>query len=76
MSTDRSLLERLLGAHGIDPGCEATFRVLDAYVEAVLRGEEVTARYAAVVRHLRSCAACGEDTEGLLTAIRDLDASA
>lgn len=67
--TDRPL-ERLLGTGGPDPGCEAAFEALDQYVEAVLRGEDVTVRFAAIVTHARNCVACREDTEGLLAALQ------
>jgi hypothetical protein len=66
-------LERLLGVGVEDPGCEATFEVLDRYVEAVLRGEDVKERFAGVIAHLRNCDACREDAEGLLAALREIE---
>lgn len=66
----RSFAGWLLGTPGADPGCEETFRVLDAYVEALLRGEDLEARYPAVVTHLRNCTDCREDADGLLATIR------
>ena len=66
--TDRPL-ERLLGTDNRDPGCEGAFEVLDQYVEAVRRGEDPRHRYADFVTHIRHCAACREDTEGLLAAL-------
>ena len=69
--TDRPL-DRWLGIDHPDPGCEGAFEVLDQYVEALRRGVDAAARYPDFVTHIRNCAACREDTEGLLAA---LDAS-
>jgi hypothetical protein len=68
--TDR-FFERLLGTEGIDPGCEATFALMDRYVDAVLREADVALEYPQVLVHLRNCSACREDTEGLLAAARE-----
>lgn len=57
---------RLLVAVPDDVGCDAVFEALDRYVDAVLRGEEVSAAYAGLLVHLRSCVACREDVEGLV----------
>lgn len=62
-------LDGLIGSNDRDPGCEGAFEVLDQYVEAVRRGEETRLRYADFVTHIRNCAACREDTEGLLAAL-------
>jgi hypothetical protein len=62
----------LLGTGGHDPGCDAAFELMEQYVEAVRRGEDV-ARYAGFVTHIQNCAACREDTEGLLAALNDLE---
>jgi hypothetical protein len=66
-------LERLLGTDARDPGCDGAFEVLDQYVEAVRRGEDPRLRYAEFVTHIRHCAACREDAEGLLAAANDLE---
>lgn len=66
-------LRKLLGTGGKDPGCEAAFEVLDEYVEAVLRGDEVTVEYAQLITHAKNCVACREDTEGLLAALRKIE---
>jgi hypothetical protein len=63
-------LKRLLGSPRQDLGCEAAFAVMDRYAEALLRGETVEQAFPAVVAHLENCPACREDTEGLLTALR------
>ena len=64
------LRERLLGGTARDPGCEACFELLDAYAEAVLRGDDTSRLFPEVVAHLAGCLACREDTEGLLAALR------
>ena len=65
--------DRLLGTSRPDPGCEGAFEDLDQYVEAVRRGAATPARYADFVTHIRNCAACREDTAGLLAALEDLE---
>lgn len=67
------LRKRLLGSGFRDCGCEAGFELLDQFVEAVMRGEDVARRFPEVVAHLAGCPACREDTEGLIAALR-LDA--
>lgn len=62
-------LEPLLGSPGPDPGCDTTFEQLDRYCDAVRRGVDVTREFPEFVTHLRNCAACREDTEGLLAAL-------
>lgn len=68
-----NLRERLLGSTFRDPGCESCFEVLDEYAEAVLRGGDAARLFPQVVAHLASCAACREDTEGLIEALRLLE---
>jgi hypothetical protein len=64
-----------LGSDHPDPGCEGAFEVLDRYVEALRRGLDVERRYPGFVTHIRNCAACREDTEGLLAALDRLESS-
>lgn len=66
-------ITRLLGTSRPDPGCDGAFELLDQYVEAVRRGTDPTVRYADFVTHIRNCAACREDTEGLLAALDHLE---
>ena len=63
------LRHRLLGAPR-DPGCEAGFEVVDQYIEALLRGEDVAQLYPQVVAHMAGCVACREDVEGMIAAAR------
>ena len=67
---NEDLRHRLLGGGDQDPGCDACFEILDQYAEALLRGDDVGRLYPGVVAHLAGCAACHEDTEGLLAALR------
>lgn len=66
-------LRRLLGTVGRDAGCDATFEIMDQYADALLRGDDVTVKYADLLTHLQNCAACREDTEGLLAALKQID---
>ena len=65
------LVNRLLGAGERDPGCEACFEALDAYAEAVLNGADADRLFPEVIAHLTGCAACREDAEGLVAALRN-----
>jgi hypothetical protein len=70
--SDKSL-KHILGWRGRDPGCQAAFKQLDAYCEAVQRGEDVSHRFAQFLTHIRNCAACREDTEGLVAILEELE---
>jgi hypothetical protein len=67
------MIDRLLGTSRPDPGCDGAFEMLDQYVEALRRGADCSLRYADFVTHIRHCAACREDTEGLLAALDHLE---
>jgi len=64
------LRAQLLGSGHRDSGCEAGFEALAQFVEAVMRAEDVARLFPDVVAHLAGCAACREDTEGLLAVLR------
>jgi len=64
-------LDALLGSAYDDPGCDEAGELMDAYCELVSRGERVTAQYDEFLTHMNNCAACREDMEGLLAALRD-----
>jgi len=68
--SDRDILIRLLGARGEDAGCEGGMAVLAEYVEGELAGRDVRAAFPALAEHLRNCAACAEDHEGVLALAR------
>ena len=63
---DLAAAHEISGGFGLD--------VIDAYCEAVDRGEPLDARFDEFVSHLMNCAACREDTEALLAAARELGA--
>ena len=68
-------LEKLLGTNEPDPGCDEAGELMDAYCEAVARGEKVSEGFDAFAAHVRNCDACREDTEGLLAVLRAQDES-
>ena len=65
-----NLRDRLLGNRSRDPGCEAGFEVVDEYAEALLQGADVARLFPEIVAHQLNCAACREDIEGLIAALR------
>jgi hypothetical protein len=67
-----NLKNRLLGRGPLDRGCEAGMAVVDQYVEAVLRGDDAARLFPAIVAHMDGCAACREDIEGLIEALRNI----
>ena len=54
-----------------DPGCSVSRRDIGAYAELIIRGSPPAPRFPGVAAHLESCAACWEDVEGLIAALRD-----
>ena len=70
--TDLPPLRALLGHAERDPGCDAGLDVIDEYCDALDRGETLDARFTEFRSHLANCAACREDTDALLAALRDL----
>jgi hypothetical protein len=61
---------RLLGRGDRDQGCEAGIAIVDQYVEAVVRGDDAERLFPEIVAHMAGCAACREDIEGLIVAVR------
>lgn len=61
-------LDRFLDADPRDVGCAETMVLLDVYVELTLTGAEPERRYPGLAAHLRACAPCLRDFEGLLAA--------
>ncbi len=68
------VLRAMLSTDPRDVGCDLVFAAIDAYVDLVVAGEDPELRHPGVTAHLRSCPPCHTDFEGLLAAIRDLDA--
>ncbi len=65
------VLDEFLRTDPRDVGCERAMEVLDVYVDVVRAGgaEAAERRFPGVAVHLRACGPCGEDFDGLLTAI-------
>ena len=64
-------LDEFLWTDPRDVGCERAVEVLDVYVD-VMRADGAEAaerRFPGLAAHLRACGPCGEDFDGLLTAI-------
>jgi hypothetical protein len=74
--SDLERLDDLLRAEEGDAGCDAGVPILDEYVDMELRGEDPSTRFPGTTIHLRVCAGCRADHDGLLEAARrfgDLD---
>jgi hypothetical protein len=67
---NEDLRNRLLGRGASDAGCEAGFDVVEQFVEAVVRGDDVQRLFPGIIAHMAGCAACREDIEGLIAALR------
>ena len=68
--TDLRDLDLLLRATDGDAGCTAGAEILDAYVELELAGADPARVYPGTAIHLRSCAGCRAERDGLLEAAR------
>lgn len=64
-----SPLQTLLGTCAVDPGCDEAFEVMDRYVDAILQRIVPSPDLIGFLGHLSHCAACREDTEGLLAVL-------
>jgi uncharacterized repeat protein (TIGR04076 family) len=62
-------LERFLATDPNDVGCKEAMDVIHVYVELALSGAEPERRLPGVAAHLRACAPCNDDFEGLLAAV-------
>ncbi len=54
-----------------DVGCAQAMEMFHIYVELAAAGDPVEERYPGIAAHLRACGPCGDDFDGLLTALRD-----
>jgi hypothetical protein len=68
-------LDKLLGSSAPDAGCDESGELMEEYCELVLGGEPIPPRFASFLAHMTNCAACREDAEGLVAALRALDDS-
>lgn len=73
--TGQSWWDELLATDPDDTGCDGMFELLDLYVDAQLRGQDVERRFRGAAAHLRACDPCQEDYAGLLAAARDTHSS-
>jgi len=62
-----------VGSIDSEANCEEVFEVLDQYVEAVIRGQDVRQTFARVVAHLSHCADCDEEAAGLMAVLLALE---
>jgi hypothetical protein len=67
---DLDELDALLRAQEGDAGCTAGEPIMDEYVEIELRGQDPGARFPGTTIHLRVCAGCQADHDGVLEAAR------
>jgi len=76
METNSTQLEQFLqavsGMKEAAIGCDDAFAHLDAYVEAVLAGEDAQSLFPDIAEHLANCKACAEEFELLKMAISTL----
>ena len=70
---DWPALDDFLRTDPQDVGCDRAMEMLHVYVELVAAGEPAQQRYPGLAAHLSACGPCGEDFEGLLTAVRGQD---
>jgi hypothetical protein len=66
-----SEFDRFLRTDPRDVGCAEAMEILHVYADLAAAGVPAEERYLGVAAHLRACGPCGEDFEGLLTAVRD-----
>lgn len=69
-------LDDLLRAEPSDAGCHAGIPILDEYVEIELAGGDPAGRFPGTATHLKACAGCRTDHDGLLEATRLFDTPA
>jgi hypothetical protein len=65
-------LEQFLATDPRDVGCDEALRLLDVYVDLVVEDgpDEAARRHPGVAAHLLACGPCGDDFDGLLSAVR------
>ena len=64
---DKRAIEKLLGPHGPEVGCDECFELLDQYVDLELAGGDVDTRLPGMRAHLEGCPACREEHDSLRT---------
>jgi hypothetical protein len=68
-------LARLLGADGVDVGCDVCFDELDRYVELEVAGADADAAIPGLRSHLDGCPACREEHDSLYALVSGGQAS-
>ena len=69
--TDHQPVHDMLGHAAPDAGCDACFRLMDEVAEAQGAGMDISRRFPEVAAHVRDCAACRQDLEGLIAYLED-----
>lgn len=62
----------ILSTQSVEIGCDTCYAQLDQFVELILAGKDAAAAMPLVAAHLDRCAACHEEFEALLYALRSL----
>lgn len=71
----RRVLDRFLLTDPADVGCGQALAMLHAYAELATAGEDPEAHYPGITVHLRTCAPCDDDYQGLLLTVRETGAN-
>lgn len=66
----KNLIWGILHTYADEIGCDTCFEKLDRYAELTLAGRDAGAAMPLVDRHLQICAACREEYEALLRALK------
>ena len=64
------IINTLLGDAHPDPGCDEVMSRLAVWAEQARAGLDVAANLPELATHLKNCAACREDAEGLIATLR------
>jgi hypothetical protein len=65
----KGVLEILTKTHDEEMDCGEVFEIIDQFVEAKVRGEDVSEAMPLILRHLDLCRDCFEEYEALLRVI-------
>ena len=70
----RDLLKVVEGTQEVEYSCDEVYALLDQYVEAVERDEDMALLMPLVKRHLEICGDCNEEFEALLKIVQNAPA--
>lgn len=70
ISAMRRLADMVARTEDNEYDCDQTLRLLDAYAECVMRGEDASAMLPQVHQHLAMCADCMAEFEALMRILR------